>query len=273
MLLVHTQAIQWSRLNMMRGVSCGGIIIPVPPRSAMVELPQGRTWDMVVFDVDGTLMDAGGFHPDLIPLIREVEARGLPISLASGRTLPNVTPIRQSLGASGFIVAENGGMVWDSGEGHEIITLADGSRARAAVQWLATQIDDFDAAGIESNRWRETEWCLFENGNEDLMRELLAGSEWSDLIVVPTGFAVHITAPGIDKAGGLRMAFEQRGVDPGRVLVCGDAPNDISMFELCGFSVAVNDEREDVVDAADCLTAARGIEGSLEFLKAVIAIL
>jgi hypothetical protein len=36
---------------------------------------------------------------------------------------------------------------------------------------------------------------------------------------------------------------------------------------------AVNDEREDVVDAADCLTAARGIEGSLEFLKAVIAIL
>jgi len=260
-------------LNMMRGVLGGGIIIPVPPRSAMVELPQGRTWDMVVFDVDGTLMDAGGFHPDLIPLIREVEARGLPISLASGRTLPNVTPIRQSLGASGFIVAENGGMVWDSGEGHEIITRADGSRARAAVQWLATQIDDFDAAGIESNRWRETEWCLFENGNEDLMRELLAGSEWSDLIVVPTGFAVHITAPGIDKAGGLRMAFEQRGVDPERVLVCGDAPNDISMFELCGFSVAVNDEREDVVDAADCLTAARGIEGSLEFLKAVIAIL
>ena len=273
MLLVHTQAIQWSRLNMMRGVLCGGIIIPVPPRSAMVELPQDRTWDMIVFDVDGTLMDAGGFHPDLIPLIREVEVRGLPISLASGRTLPNVTPIKQSLGASGFIVAENGGMVWDSGEGHEIITLADGSRARAAVQWLATQIEDFDAAGIESNRWRETEWCLFENGNEDLIRELLAGSEWSDLIVVPTGFAVHITAPGIDKAGGLRMAFEQRGVDPGRVLVCGDAPNDISMFELCGFSVAVNDEREDVVDAADCLTAARGIEGSLEFLKAVIAIL
>ena len=67
----------------------------------MVELPQGRTWDMVVCDVDGTLMDAEGFHPDLIPLVREVEARGLPISLASGRTLPNVTPIRQSLGHPG----------------------------------------------------------------------------------------------------------------------------------------------------------------------------
>ena len=59
----------------------------------MVELPEGRDWEMVVFDVDGTLMDVDGYHPDLIPLIREVEARGLTVSLASGRTLPNVTPI------------------------------------------------------------------------------------------------------------------------------------------------------------------------------------
>ena len=243
------------------------------PRSIMVELPEGRTWDMIVFDVDGTLMDAEGYHPDLIPLIREVEARGLPISLASGRTLPNVTPIKQSLGVTGFIVAENGGMVWDSNEGHEIMALADGSRAKAAAQWLATQIDGFDPAGIESNRWRETEWCLFEKEDEDLMRELLADTEWSDLIVVPTGFAIHICAPGIDKAGGLRLALEQRGVEPERVIVCGDAPNDVSMFDLCGFSVAVNDARSSVVEGADCLTEARGTEGSLELLRAVIAIL
>ena len=66
------------------------------------------------------------------------------MSLASGRTLPNVTPIKQSLGVSGFIVAENGGMVWDSGEGREIVALADGSRARAAAEWLGTQIEGFD---------------------------------------------------------------------------------------------------------------------------------
>ena len=132
----------------------------------MVELPEGRDWEMVVFDVDGTLMDVDGYHPDLIPLIREVEARGLTVSLASGRTLPNVTPIKQSLGVSGFIVAENGGMVWDSDQGHEIVALADGSRARAAAQWLATQIDGFNDAGIESNRWRETEWCLYEKDDE-----------------------------------------------------------------------------------------------------------
>ena len=150
----------------------------------MVELPKDRKWDMLVFDVDGTLMDANGYHPELIPLIREVETRGLTVSLASGRTLPNVTPIKQSLGVSGFIIAENGGMVWDSGEGREIVALADGSRARDAAEWLGTQIEGFDAVGIESNRWRETEWCLYEKEDAELMRQLLADTEWSDLIVV-----------------------------------------------------------------------------------------
>ena len=56
----------------------------------------------------------------------------MPVSLASGRTLPNVTPIMQAIGASGFIVAENGGMVWDSGEGHEFwpFPMGEGRRKR-----------------------------------------------------------------------------------------------------------------------------------------------
>ena len=66
------------------------------------------------------------------------------------------------------------------------------------------------------------------------------------------------------------MAFEQRGIDPSRVLVCGDAPNDISMFEMCGFSVAVNDAHDGVAEAADLLTESRGTEGSVELLRALI---
>ena len=121
----------------------------------MEGLPEELDIDMVVFDVDGTLMDSSGFHPDLIPLIRQLEER-ITVSLASGRSLPNVTPIRQALGLSGFIVAENGGVVWDSSEGHEIRILADGARPKQAAQWLSTQIEGFDVRGIESNRWRET---------------------------------------------------------------------------------------------------------------------
>ena len=88
--------------------------------------------------------------------------------------------------------------------------------------------------------------------------------------VVPTGFAVHIVKPGINKASALELALRRRGIDPARVIACGDAQNDISMFELVGFSVAVSDEFPDVVKAADCITDSRGKEGSIELLKALL---
>ena len=57
------------------------------------------------------------------------------------------------------------------------------------------------------------------------MSLLIEDSQWSDLEVVPTGFAVHIAKPGLNKANGLKLALERRGIDPSRVIACGDAPN------------------------------------------------
>jgi|TARA_B100001996_G_scaffold365652_3_gene335723 hypothetical protein len=234
-------------------------------------IPEGDNWDMIVFDIDGTLLDLDGFQPELIPLVREIENMGITVSLASGRTLPNVTPIQQVLAISGFVVGENGGMVWDSKAGFPIRCLADGKRARDAAAWLATKIDGLDPKGIETNRWRETEWCLLDTENFEKMRDALKDSQWPDLQVVPTGFAVHITEKELNKASGLKVAFEQRGVDPKRVIAVGDASNDIPMFEMCGFSVAVNTEFAGVKEAADYLTKAKGTLGTIEFLEQFIA--
>ena len=239
-------------------------------RSAMVEIPDKKNWDMIVFDVDGTLLDSNGFHDELVGLVRRLDREVMAVSLASGRTLPNVTPIMQAIGAKGFIVAENGGMVWDSLEGHAIRSLSNGSRAREAAEWLATKIQGLDPKGIESNRWRETEWCLKETEEFEIMESLIANSEWSDLEVVPTGFAVHIAKPGINKANGLKIAFQQRGVDPSRVIACGDAPNDIPMFDFVGYSVAVNDKFPEVVDSADCVTQQKGLKGTIELIRALL---
>ena len=236
----------------------------------MVDVPNLGEWDMVVFDVDGTLLDRDGFHDELVNLAKRVDREVMPVSLASGRTLPNVTPIMQAIGTSGFIVAENGGMVWDSIQGHEIRSLSDGSRARDAAEWLATKIEGLDPGGIESNRWRETEWCLSNTDSFEQMKRLISDSEWSDLEVVSTGFAVHIASPGLNKSLGLRIAMEQRGIDPKRVIACGDAPNDIPMFDLVGYSVAVSDQYPEVVASADTITENRGKSGSIELLKALL---
>ena len=228
---------------------------------------------MIVFDIDGTLMDINGFDPEMIPLIRKIEDLGIIVSLASGRTLPNITPIMQSLALSGFIVAENGGIVWDSTEGHDIKVLADGARAKEAAEWLATKIEGFDARGIESNRWRETEWCLGPDEDYEMMCELLSKSKWNDLLVVKTGFAIHIISSKIDKSVGLKVALKQRGIDPANIMSCGDGPNDIPMFEISGWSVAIDDRFEEVVNSADYSTQNNGKSGAIEFLKDIITML
>ena len=79
------------------------------PKDSTLIVPRIEDLDMIVFDVDGTLMDRDGMPIGLIDLVKRIEGRGVTISLASGRTLPNLTPIHQALGLSGFIIAENGG--------------------------------------------------------------------------------------------------------------------------------------------------------------------
>lgn len=238
----------------------------VVPTEGGLDIPGIDEIDMIVFDVDGTLMDREGMVPGLIKLVKSVEERGVTVSLASGRTLPNLTPIHQALGLSGFIIAENGGVLWDGPKGQQIELRANGDRCRESIEWLSTKINSIDPRGIESNRWRETEWCI--SGPQDIgkMRELLKESEFSDLRIVGTGFAIHVTETGINKRTALEIMLPRRGVEPERVLSCGDALNDVPMFNLTGFSVAVDDHLDVVKSSATSITRNKGPKGVVEML-------
>lgn len=235
-----------------------------------IEIPNLTDIDMIVFDVDGTLMDRSGMPEGLIGLIKEIEKNDVSVSLASGRTLPNLTPVHQALGLSGFIVAENGGILWDGPRKRGIEPMANGKRCRDAIEWLASKMGEIDPAGIESNRWRETEWCVSGPYDVDRMRALLADSEWSDLRVVGTGFAIHVTERGVNKRSALEIQLSRRGIDPSRVLSCGDALNDVSMFNLTGYSVAVNGTIAEVRDAAGSVTQKEGPLGVIEMLELLL---
>ena len=42
----------------------------------MVELPDDLEWDMIVLDIDGTLLDRDGIIPEMIHIVRELERTG-----------------------------------------------------------------------------------------------------------------------------------------------------------------------------------------------------
>ena len=94
----------------------------------------------------------------------------------------------------------------------------------------------------------------------------MESSKWSDLRVVGTGFAIHVTERGINKKTALEIMLPRRNVNPNRVLSCGDGLNDVPMFELTGHSIAVDDKYERVRSAAMSRTTRIGPRGVIEIL-------
>ena len=80
---------------------------------------------------------------------------------------------------------------------------------------------------------------MFKDEDLDAVNNWVSNSEYSDLAVVKTGFAIHLMEPHLSKGEGLKVALEKMGLTPEDVLAVGDAPNDIPMFQLDGHSVAV----------------------------------
>ena len=200
--------------------------------------PKGWMPKAIAVDIDGTITDYNKkLHLDAIHSLRRLEDAGIPIIIATGNVRAITYGLWRFIGASGPMVCENGGVVWHPKWGEPIVR-ADGARARKCADEMAKVID-IDPIGITTNAWRESEWCLFVEEDLNLINQWVNNSEYSDLSVVRTGFAIHLMEPHLSKGEGLKVALEKMGISPDDVLAVGDAPNDIPMFELVGHSVAV----------------------------------
>ena len=214
-------------------------------------LPDNWKPKVVAVDIDGTLTDENKrINPNVIEALSRLEENGIPVILATGNVRAVTYALWRFLNLSGPICCENGGVLWHPDWG-ETTFRADGSEAKKAAQWLATKIEGLDWKGIETNQWRESEWCL--SPNEDLKRieELIASSQWSHLSVIKTGFAIHLMEPQLSKGSGLKIILNKMNLSVDDLLCVGDAPNDLSMFEIANWSVAVGGAFAYVSEAAD----------------------
>jgi phosphoglycolate phosphatase (TIGR01487 family) len=214
-------------------------------------LPDGWRPKIVAVDIDGTLTDGKKqLDPNAIIAVRRLEAAGIPVVLSTGNVRAITYGLWRFLNLSGPICCENGGVLWHNSWGGPIVR-ADGSEAKLAANWLAERIDGLDPDGIQTNQWRESEWCLFPDEDLEAVQHHIQSSEWSHLSVVRTGFAIHLMEPHLSKGTGLEVMFEKMGWSPEDLLCVGDAPNDLPMFEFAHWSVAVGGAFEVVQQAAD----------------------
>ena len=222
--------------------------------NGMEWLPKGWRPKVVAVDIDGTLTDGNKqLDTRAIKAVRRLEDAGIPVVLATGNVRAITYGLWRFLKLSGPICCENGGVLWHKSWGGPIVR-ADGSEAKRAAQWLAGKIEGLDPNGIQTNDWRESEWCLFPDEDLEAVEHHMKQSEWSHLSVVRTGFAIHLMEPHLSKGTGLEVMFEKMGWKAEDVLCVGDAPNDLPMFEFAHWSIAVGGAFDAVKDAADVVS-------------------
>jgi hydroxymethylpyrimidine pyrophosphatase-like HAD family hydrolase len=213
-------------------------------------------------DVDGTLsLDGERFDPTVADAVRHLRESGITVGLVSGRTVPRLESVAESVGADGPLIAENGAVAKLRPKG-ELIGL--GYSRQPAMAAMVKLKEAFPGAIYE----------LYDNIDRlvdvTIRADGLACHELQKAVpgiqLLDSGYMIHLMPPGISKGGTLMrllprideaLQFGQtslrvssspaRGghapLSPDDVVVFGDSPTDLSLFQSFPGSVRILNPR------------------------------
>lgn len=248
--------------------------------------------ELVVTDLDGTLWHASDhLHPDTVAAVAELERRGVPLLVATGRRLASTRAGLASLGLTPPAVVLNGALVVDLATGEHIHRHSFGADVAGKV------LESFLSFGIEPCVYVEhDEVDVFVSENPSTHPEHLASfGEWvrtGDLhevaarhevlafgvigvapstvegiedVIAPLAnphvtderqygggsLTVTVAPPGLSKWDGIEAFCRHRGLDSSRVLAIGDGPNDLEMLEGAHTALVMADAHPAALARAD----------------------
>lgn len=218
----------------------------------------------VAIDLDGTLTDnERRLDLDAISRLRELEDLGIKVSLATGNILLVAEAASIFVGASGPIIAENGGVVMNR-ETREIKYLGNIDKIEIAFYHLAQELN---VTRLNMSELRKTEIAIPRQFDVKLVREVLKDHP---VKVVDTKFAIHLMDPGVSKGKALKIVADMLGVSLEDIVAVGDSENDREMLELAGYSISVGEES--LRDVCDYITGAKYGEGGCEALSIILSL-
>lgn len=210
-------------------------------------------------DYDGTIAHNGRVSDATVAALKDLLATGRRLILVTGRELPELLGIFPEIELFEWVVAENGGLLYQPSTKQER-PLAEPPSAEFLDRLAANGVERISVGRVIVATWEP-----FENVVLDSIRDL--GLEWQ---VVFNKGAVMALPAGVNKASGLTAALKEMGLSPHNVVGVGDAENDHAMLKLCEFSAAVSNALPAVKETADFVTQADHGDGVAQLIAAMI---
>lgn len=262
-------------------------------------------YKIIVLDLDGTLTNSKKeiSQPTLDALI-DIQERGYKVVLASGRPTPGVVPLAKKVQLDkfgGYILSYNGAKIIDCRTNEVIfqktLPLEVISELYNAADKYDVGIISYDTdnviVGRDIDEYIELEAkinnialkkvdnfieyvnypvnkCLMTGEHEILLKvQENLKHKYNSLLSIyfSEPFFLEIMPQNVDKAQSLIRLLNTIGISSEEMVCCGDGFNDISMIEIAGLGVAMENAQEVVKQAADFITYSNDDDGILHVIK------
>ncbi|MGT2930145.1 bifunctional Cof-type HAD-IIB family hydrolase/peptidylprolyl isomerase [Streptococcus dentasini] len=236
---------------------------------------------VVFFDIDDTLRikETGYMPPSVTKVFRRLKDKGIITGIASGRAMYGVVPEIRDLNPD-FFVTINGAYVLDNKERIIYDNPMPEELKEAYVTWAKEQGIAYGFAGrneaivserselieqaivpvygscrVDPNFYRYNDvyhmWTFADRNSDLILPDELA----EKLRLVPWHpHSSDVVLYNTSKASGVAHIMEKLELTPENLLIFGDGPNDMEIFDYAGLKVAMRNAVPELKEKADFVT-------------------
>lgn len=256
-------------------------------------------YKLLVLDLDGTLTNSKKeITPYTREMLIKAQEKGVRVVLASGRPTYGIVPLAEELQLAqygGYILSYNGGTIinWETKEEIHSSTLdmnmiapAYDMASRHGMQILSYIDQDIITEGPEDKYVQYEAFltkmpvrkvdsfcetinqpvpkCLIVGDAEELvLLEKKMQDKYGDYMNIyrSEAFFLELNPLSIDKANSLKKLLAHLNLTKEEMIACGDGFNDLSMVDLAGLGVAMENAKQEVKDVANYITRSNEEDG------------